>query len=273
MSRKLTPLERPRAVSVPLHAAGRSPPPRSLPGVRGVLFDMCNVLYDNTVWRRWVLKVLGRLGLHTHYHSFFRIWDRDYLADVHCGRSTFCEAFRAFLLSAGLSVGQADEVEVACRARRRELQRAARPLPGVIPTLQRLHRSGLALAVVADSEHPAVALREQLQQVAIAHMLSGIVSSIDLGRTMPDAACYRAAIETMNLPAEKVAFVGHDTAQLAGAATLGIRTIAVNHDPDARADIYLARFEQLLDVVESREEGDTPRHEQFEGAYFPGKTA
>ncbi len=272
MSRKLTLHQPPDTVSVPLHAAGRPPPLTSLPGVRGVLFDMCNVLYDNTVWRRWVLKVLGRLGLHTNYHSFFRVWDRDYLAEVHRGRSTFCEAFRAFLLSAGLSAGQIDEVEVACTARRRELQRTARPLPGVIPTLARLHQSGLVLAVVADSEHPAAVLREQLQRFAIAGMLSGIVSSINLGRTMPDAPCYLAALEAMDLPAEKVAFMGHDTAELAGAAALGMRTIAVNHDADARADIYLARFEQLLDVVDSRKRGDMRLSERFQGAYFPGKT-
>ena len=78
MSRKLTLLERPDTVSIPSHAADRPPCPTSLPGVRGVLFDMCNVLFDNTVWRRWVLKVLGRLGLHTNYRSFFRVWDRDY---------------------------------------------------------------------------------------------------------------------------------------------------------------------------------------------------
>jgi phosphoglycolate phosphatase-like HAD superfamily hydrolase len=217
--------------------------------IRGLLFEMCNVLYDNTVWRRWLLQLLARLGLHTKYDSFFRIWDRDFLDEVHRGEREFGEAFRAFLLSAGLSSGQVDEVEAACQGRRRELQRSARPLPGVKNTLGRLHNAGFVLGVVCDSEHPAAALREWLTRFGIGHLFATVVSSIDLERTMPDPACYLTAVEAMQLPAEQVAFVGHDTVQLAGAAAVGMPTIAFNFDTDARAEVYLARFEELIEII------------------------
>jgi hypothetical protein len=129
----------------PTHGEGLFVSPRTatLPGpIRGVLFDMGNVLYDDTLWRRWVLRLLGHIGLHTNYRSFFRIWDRDYLDDVHRGRREFFEAFQAFLLSAGLSHSQIDELEAACRARHHQLEVDARPLPGVKTTLERLHQSG-----------------------------------------------------------------------------------------------------------------------------------
>jgi HAD superfamily hydrolase (TIGR01509 family) len=231
-------------------AGHRLPRPTRLPGqIGGVLFDMGNVLYDDTLWRRWVLRLLSHVGLHTTYRSFFRIWDRDYLDDVHRGRREFYEAFEAFLLSAGLSHSQIDEVEAACRARRHQLEADARALPGVKTTLERLHQSGLALGVVSNSEHPAFVLRERLEQFAVGQLFTTVVSSIDLERTMPDPACYLSAVKALNLPAHQVAFVGHDTAELAGAAAVGMPTIAFNFDPDAQADVCLARFEELLEVI------------------------
>jgi len=224
--------------------------PARLPGpIRGVLLDMCNVLYDATVWRRWVLQLLSRLGLHTHYRSFFKIWDRDYLDAVNRGQRTFREAFEAFLASAGLSGAQIDEVEGAGQARRRILQEETRPLPGVKTTLGRLHKAGLVLGAISNSEQPASVLRQQLARFGLERMFTTVISSFDLKRTMPDAICYRAALESMDLPAAQVAFVDHDTAELAGATAIGMPTVAFNFDPDARADAYIDRFDDLLEVV------------------------
>jgi len=234
-------------------ASDRWSRPAPLPGqIRGVLFDLGNVLYDDTLWRRWVLQLLSHVGLHTNYRSFFRIWDRDYLDDVHRGRRGFCEAFAAFLLAAGLSRSLIDEVEAACRARRRQLEADARALPGVKSTLERLHQSGLALGAISNSEHPAPVLRQRLDQFAVGGLFTAVVSSLDLQRTMPDPACYLTAVKALHLPAGQVAFVGHDAAELAGAAAAGMPTIAFNPDADARADVYLARFEELLEVIRTR---------------------
>ena len=227
--------------------------PARLPGpVRGVLLDTCNVLYDDTVWRRWVLQLLTHLGLHTNYHCFFYVWDRDYLDDVHRGRCGFCEAFEAFLRAAGLSRGQIEEVEAACQARRRLLETETRPLPGVRSTLARLHRFGMVLGAIANSDCPARQLRQRLGRFGLGEPFAAVVSSIDLGRTMPEEVVYRAALEAMGLPAGQVAFVGHDPAQLDGAAALGMPTIAFNFDPGARAGAYLVRFQDLADLLDTQ---------------------
>lgn len=218
----------------------------------GVLFDVCNVLYDATLWRRWLLQILGRLGLHTNYRSFFRIWDRDFLPQVHCGRRPFSEAFEEFLLSAGLSGGQINEVEAACQARRRELEVTARPLPGVKATLATLHNAGVVLGVQSDCEFTATELGRRLERIGITAPLTAVVTSIDLGRTKPDPVCYLTALDAMKLPAERVAFVGHDTADLAGAAGVGLQTIAFNSDDDAQADVFINRFDELLELVTAR---------------------
>src|SRR3989304_5633212 len=91
--------------------AGRLPRPAG-----GLLFAMGNVLYDATLWRRWLLQLVRRLGVRTDYRGFFETWERDYLDDVYRGRREFCEAVRAFLLSTGLLPAQADALEGACQA-------------------------------------------------------------------------------------------------------------------------------------------------------------
>jgi FMN phosphatase YigB (HAD superfamily) len=58
----------------------------------------------------------------------------------------------------------------------------------------------------------------------------------------------------MRLPPEQVAFVGHDSQELAGAAGVGMQTIAFNFDPEAQADVYLVRFDELLQLASA-----TPR--------------
>ncbi|NQU23541.1 MAG: HAD hydrolase-like protein [Candidatus Nealsonbacteria bacterium] len=244
MSMKLT-----YATTIPItDVAARHPQP--LPGrITGVLLDACNVLYDDTVWRRWMLQLLSRLGLHTNYRCFFRVWDREFLDDVHCRRRDFDDAISAFLLSVGLSRGQIDEVLASCIGRRRQLQAAARPLPGVRATLARLYRSGIVLGAVCNSEHPGDEMQRRLQRMVGGPVFSTVVSSFDLGRTMPDERCYLTALAAMGRPVEQVAFVGHDAGELAGAAQLGMPTIALNHDPEAQAHTYLDRFDDLIDVV------------------------
>ncbi len=228
------------------------PPNVSAPSVRGVLFDACNVLYDNTLWRRWLLQLLSRLGLHTNYRCFFRVWDREFLDAVCRGRRTFGEAFRSFLRSAGLSSGQIDEVEAACKFRHRELHADTLPLPGVKATLGRLHKAGVVLGSISNSEYSAAAHRQWLDRFALGECFTSVVSSIDLGQTMPDPACYMKALGEMQLSPAEVAFVGHDALEMSGAAELGMPTIAFNFEPDVQADVYINRFDELIDVVASR---------------------
>lgn len=228
-------------------------PPGSLrTPVSGLLFDTGDVLYDATAWRRWLLKLLSRLGLHTNYCAFFRVWDQEFMADVYRGRREFWEAFRTFLRSAGLSAAQVGEVEVSCRNRRLEWETTARPLPGVKATLGSLYGAGLRLGAIANSERPASAMVDQLERFGVGGIFSAAVSSIDLAWIMPEAVCYQSALDAMDLRAESVAFVGHDSLELAGAAKVGMQTIAFNYDRDAEADVFLSRFEDLVEVVCSR---------------------
>ncbi len=125
-------------------AAAQAMAPRDIEtsAVRGLLFDVADVFYDATVWRRWLLRLVGKLGLRASYADFYRSWDQKFLPDVYRGRREYTEAFQSFLLAAGLSWAQVDEVEAASRIQRQNLETNVRALPGVVKTVSELADQG-----------------------------------------------------------------------------------------------------------------------------------
>ncbi len=217
--------------------------------LRGLIFDMADVLYDATAWRRWLLQLLSRLGVQADYRTFYQAWDREYLVDVQCGRREFNEAFQAFLFASGLTRGQIDEIEAACRIRRAELERDVRPFPCVPATLRQLTGDGLLLAVLTNAASPAADLQAKLDHWGLAGRFQAVWSSFDLRAAKPATICYQTTLESLKLSAKQVAYVGHDARALSGAAQVGLRTIAINHESGARADIFVASFGDLPTAI------------------------
>ncbi len=210
------------------------------------LFEFSNVLFDSTAWQRWLLRVLKRLNVHCDYAGLFAVWEQHYLVEVHRGRREFAEAFAAYLRELGLTNGQIDEVEAASQPRRLQFVSDIRPLPGVRRTLDQLSADGAALGVLADSEFTSSGLLHQVEQLGLAGRFGVVLSSLDIGSVKPDHAGYLAAIEAFEIPAERIAFVGHHPAHLRAATQLGMSTVAFNNDSLVTADLYLDRFDELL---------------------------
>lgn len=223
----------------------------SLAHVRGLVFDMGDVLYDAGAWRRWLARLLARLGVDIDRNTLFRIWDQQYLDAVHRGIRPYHEAFAAFLHQLGLTSGQVDEVLAASWARKRALESQVLPITGVLPALAELAAMGMRLGALSDSEHPAAQLRRLLARLGLEKYFSSVVSSRDLGETKPAPACYQASLAALGLRPAEAAFVGHDAIELAGAARLGMATIAFNFEPDAVADVYLFRIDALPALLAS----------------------
>lgn len=225
---------------------------RSWSHIRGLVFDMGDVLYDAGAWRRWLARLLARQGVSVPARVLFRIWDQQYLDDVHRGRRDYAEAFAAFLEGLGLSPGQRDEVLAASWARKRELEAQVIPFAGVRSALAALAERGIPLAALSDSEHPAEQLCRLLAKLGLDTYFTSVISSRDLGQTKPAPTCYLAALASLKLQPEEAAFVGHDAEELAGASRVGMATIAFNYEPGAMADVYLFRMDALPALLTGR---------------------
>jgi len=214
--------------------------------VRGLVFDMPNVLYDATLWRRWLWRLLGRLGISREYAELYRPWDAEFLPEVQCGRRDYCEALQAFLLATGLSWAQIDEVEAASRIHGHELEAGERPLPGTAQALGRLSAMGIRLAILTDSPFSSATLSEKLDGLGLGHCFEAVLSSFDLEVTLPAPSSYKAAACALDLHAGELAYIGHQTPHLAGAAAAGWLTVAFNHERDARAELHITNLADLL---------------------------
>lgn len=215
----------------------------------GLILDTGDILYDATAWWRWLVQLLGRMGLHSHFPTLYQVWKRDYLCDVNCGRRDYWATLREFLRSTGLSLGQIDEVLIASQPKQRHFQESMRPLPGVKSTLARLASMGMPMGVLSNAPYSRQCVAKGLQTMGIHSYFRAVLSSSDLGLSACEEQCYHAAAEAMCISATELAFVGHDTDELAAAMTAGMRSIAFNYDPHARAHVFLERFDQLIQAV------------------------
>jgi HAD superfamily hydrolase (TIGR01509 family) len=222
---------------------------RGIMPLRGIMLDTADVFYDATLWQRWLARLIGHLGLAVDYAAFFDAWQRDYLVDVNRGRRETTEALQAFLLASGLSWAQIDEIEAASRIRRQNLESHLRPLPGVVSTIAALASSNVALLAWADIPQPAAQLAARFERLGLAHRFHSILTSFDVERAQPEPQCYRAALDALQLAEREVLYVGHDARHLAGARAAGLRTVAFQGG--AKADFYLPRFVDLLDMVKT----------------------
>lgn len=219
--------------------------------LRGLIFDMGDVLFDATLWRRWLLSELVLLGVSASYRPLFAVWDGDYLDAVHRGERDYSEALRSFLRAAGLEPETALALAERSALMQREIALRTRLFPHVAPTLDWLAEQGVRMAVLSDSECPAGQIEARLERMGVGGRLCAVISSRDLGVTKPHPQSYRAALFALGLDSRRTGFVGHDAQELAGAQSAGLAALAFNYEPAARADVYLSRFDELRHWVSS----------------------
>lgn len=219
----------------------------------GHLFlDCCGVLYDDAEWKRWIFALVTRMGLHTHYTPFFRIWDREFQRDVACQRCEFGDALAAFLLSAGLTLAQIEEIVAASRAKLRAFEERMRLFSGVKSTLQRLADDGFELTVTSRLPHSAQEFRQRLDRLGLGAFPALIVPADDGHWTADADAYFDWVLDRQSGVLGNAFFVGRDPADLSAASRHGLWTIAFNYDADAEADCYIDQFDQLCGVLRSR---------------------
>ena len=214
----------------------------------GLIFDMGDILYDASVWRRWLCGLLNEYGIAIDYPELVERWE-ELLVDVYRGQAPYWERFDRLMVTVGLPEAYHDRVRDLARQKAEEVQTVRSPIDGVPETLESLRSAGVRMAVLSDTESGVAKVSAMLMQLGIREAFDAVVTSAEIGFVKPDPRAFAAALEALELDASRVAFVGHDVDELTGSMDVGLFSVAFNYDPAAPYDVSIERFEELERVV------------------------
>ncbi len=107
-----------------------------------------------------------------------------------------------------------------------------RPLPGSAELLQAIRDIGMR-AVIASNTYwrDADSYWDDFRMLGVAHLIEGIVTSVDAGHLKPHPAVFELAMRRTGVPAERCVVIGNKEANdIAPARALGMRSILVFPD-------------------------------------------
>ena len=225
------------------------------PPLAAFLFDVCGVLYDDAVWRRWLFRLVTKMGIDTHFDAFFALFDRDYLAVVGQSDADYWQALRRYLRDIGLGPGTIDEVVAAGRPRRRDWEATIRLLPGVRDTLGRLATRGVPLGVVCTSAIPGRSLARRIRQLGLESLFEGTSEACgNGGRTHPETLVQHA--QRLHVTPDKVGFVSCSVLARQHCQAAGLRVIAI---APATVELDCIQIDHFSGLVALSRESDRHR--------------
>lgn len=215
---------------------------------KALIFDVGDILYDASVWRKWLTTELVALGKSVTYEQLVDAWEA-LLVDVYKGNAEYWEKFAQLMDQFGLESKQIQEMEIAAREKGQLVQVDRKPMPRVPETLKQLHSDGIKLVALSDTESGETGLRKTLAQLGIEPYFHAVVSSYAIGHVKPEPEAFDYAIQSTGLSKPECGFVAHDIDELDGAQAYDLFAIGYNYHPKAKADVLIEDFDELLRLV------------------------
>ena len=127
---------------------------------------------------------------------------------------------------------------------------AIEPVPGATAAIRELAERDFHVGVISDVD--ADEGRRILDAFDVREAFDSITTSEAVGRTKPDPAMFEQAIETAGVDPERSLMIGdryeHD---IAGAASVGLQTVAFGADDGAAMDYRVDSPRDVLDIVDA----------------------
>ena len=213
--------------------------------VRAVLFDLDDTLYDHTHAARAALSAMRRDDPRLRRVPFGTLLDRSeaILADVHRslvlpGRlsrpAARRERIRRLYGTLGVPLGEAEADRVAS-LRQAAYAKHVRTVPGAVPLLRALRRSGRAIGIV--SNHRVAEQRAKLAATGLDRLVDHLTVSSEVGWTKPDRRIFHAALDRAGCaPAEAVMVGDAYATDVVGALDAGLAAVWFNRFGRGRPD-------------------------------------
>lgn len=111
--------------------------------------------------------------------------------------------------------------------------------------LPSLRYRGFLVGVAANSLFRADLLRRQIQRLGIAGYLQAVVTSADIGISLPHPTAYRAALRRLGVDPYEALYVSTSLPLAKGARTAGLRAVLLVRDRRARDHAGFLSIERL----------------------------
>ena len=229
------------------------PTPSNSPFIKALIFDVGDILYDASLWRRWLAVELSQYGQTVTYDRLVETWER-FLVPVYKAKQDYWEAFEGMLSEFGLDEKDHPTLIAKAKEKGQAVQVDRCPMPEVPETLATLKSAGIKLIALSDNESGEAGVRKTLKQLGIEKYFDAVVSSFSIGHVKPEPEAFDYAIEQSGVPKENCGFVAHDIDELEGAQKHNLFAIGYNYHPDAPADIFIENFGQLIEVAKKPNE-------------------
>jgi putative hydrolase of the HAD superfamily len=223
------------------HSSLIEKPPSSK--VRAVLFDADGVLYYRKNKDKELNSFIKRYGVPCKDNLDSEINQLRHRAFI--GRLSF-EQYK----TAVLSLYSITDPALVSKGLQTALQEKNRILffKDTLDTLKVLKARLLYLGIITDTAQPLYVKLSKLERGGFGHLWDSITPSNEVGVQKPHPEIYRLAMEQLGVAPEQSVFVGHKSIELDGARNVGIKTVAFNYDPDAKADFYIHDFSELASL-------------------------
>ena len=192
----------------------------SFVGVKAVIFEFENVVFDGTAWQRRCCQWLERLGRNISFALFCSQWRKE----IRLHRSVHLE----------IPTGLATELVAACRALWRKASVVDKPFTSVVTLIQSLYEKSMRLGLVSDSLATVSDMQERLNAWHIGNCFSTISSRGDSIDEQSDVAWLIKNAKNLTNDVDTVAFVGREEEQLTAAMRAGLKPFGIHCNPDGR---------------------------------------
>lgn len=218
-----------------------------------LLFDLCGVIYDDTIWTRWLCQLVSRMGLPLTFDAFCHRWRREYLPPVERGQRDYWDALRMFLQAAGFRRGQIDEICAAGHARQREFEEGIQPLPGVRSVVSQLAAQGWKLGVLARAPWNCQGVQDRLWRLGLLHAFPVAVGMLDLKAEGACESPYDLAAARFAVPAAKIAWVSEDRCHVEEALLHGLCAVGLQVQVSLPRCVTIDHLGELLTIATRRQ--------------------
>jgi putative hydrolase of the HAD superfamily len=129
--------------------------------------------------------------------------------------------------------------------------------PGVLATLEMLHRAGHPMGLVSNISLRPDLMRADLERMGLARYLDATVFSSEVGLRKPDLRVFQEALNRLGVEPARTTFVGDrlyddvSGAQAAGMRAVLTRQFRQEDDPEYAPDAVISHLSELPEALET----------------------